>query len=106
RVRTALYRGDGPAALACVTAEWPRIQRSFLPAMHQLRMESRWIRGSALIAAAAAARGAARAAHVARALADARTLARERSPWGSCLCALLTGGAEAVSGRSDAARAA
>jgi tetratricopeptide (TPR) repeat protein len=98
RVLTVLYRGDGAAALALVTAEWPRLQRSFLPAMHQLRIESRWLRGSARIAAGPA--------HATRARADARAIARERSPWGACLAALLTAGADAVSGRDDDARAA
>ena len=106
-LRAALYRGDGPAALARLEREWPILQRSFLPSMHQLRVESRWLRATVCVAAAAGAPRSRRIdALMRRAMADARWLGREPLPWAQCLRQLVRGGVLSARERPEDAVAA
>jgi hypothetical protein len=60
----------------------------------------RSVRGRRRLAAAVQAAGEARAAHLAQALAHARTIERQRMPWGNSLASLIRAGCAATDGRA------
>jgi eukaryotic-like serine/threonine-protein kinase len=107
RTQVLLYRGQGRAAWEHLTARDRRLKRAMLLRVELLRLEHRYARGRAALAAAldAAAAGdqAARAALLAAAETSAAELGREKAEWVHPFAAVLRAGAAAQRGDTAAA---
>jgi hypothetical protein len=103
RVQVALYRGDGAGAWGLVAAAWPELKGAQMLRLQYIRMDSRFLRGRAGLAALAA--GGAPGGVRRTVAAEARSLRGEDVPLGEALGLALLGGLARVEGRqADAAR--
>src|SRR5262249_25852833 len=103
--RIDLYLGDGPAAWQRLTAAWPKIVRSHMLLVQQVRIFLHHLRGGCALAAALAAAAPQRASLVAAAERDARLLQRERLAWSDALAGLLRAGVARARGEKGRAAA-
>jgi tetratricopeptide (TPR) repeat protein len=103
RVNADLYSGQGAAAHAMTSRQWPSLRRSLLLTVQVVRISSHWARGRCALAAAAQGGAAGRAAlHVAAVA--ARALERERWGWSVPMATQLLAGIAMV-GAGDGERA-
>lgn len=96
-----LYTGAGIDALRRVEGQWPALKRSLLLRIQTLRIEARYLRARAALAAAIAGEDQARWIRVAERM--ARSIADERMRWSKPIASLLR--AATASLRGDTARA-
>jgi serine/threonine protein kinase/tetratricopeptide (TPR) repeat protein len=87
-VQADLYEGEGARARATLLTEWPRMERSLLLSVQQIRVRAIHLRGCAAIATGDAA----------RAERDAHKLDGEKAPWAAALADALRAGVRATSG--------
>jgi hypothetical protein len=97
-----LYAGRGLEAWHLVTGRWAALRRSLLLRVQAVRIESRYLRARAALAAALDP-SAPRHRLLAAADADARRLGREGAAWAAPLAALVAAGAATLRGDSGAA---
>jgi hypothetical protein len=107
RVQIALYRKQEMEAWRLVTSRWAALQRSHLPRIPLILIESHHLRARAALGAAARAYEEGEPRRVAELLAvaeqDAQRIEREAMPWGDGLAALLRAGVAAARGHGDGA---
>jgi hypothetical protein len=92
-VQADLYEGQGARALETLLALWPRMERSQLLYVQQIRVRAVHLRGCAGLAAGDAG----------RAERDARKLEAEKAPWAAALGDALRAGVLATQGDARAA---
>jgi hypothetical protein len=104
RVQTALYRGDGAAALHLLEAAWPKLESAMLLRLQSIRIELRHLRARAALSASAA-RGVDQDRRRLLRLAskDAASIAGEDMPWASPLAEIIRAGVSAQRGDRQAA---
>lgn len=96
-----LYCGRGGEGWERTNREWPRLRRSFLLRVQNLRVEAFHLRARTALAAAAEATGARRRALLRAGEADARELAKEGARWARGLATLLCGSLAAARGKAE-----
>jgi len=106
-VEVALYEGDGRAAWAALRRRWIALERSLLLRVQAFRIQMRYLRGRAALAAAASAWSPPERWWYARvALSEAARCERESTLWGDGLAGLLRAGVASLRGdRAGAAEA-
>lgn len=106
RAQTALYRGDGVAALRRIEAAWPALTSAKLLRLQSIRIELHHLRARAALAAAGAAGPASDRQKLLRLAArDASRIAGEDMSWAAPLAALIEAGVLAQRGEPrEAAR--
>src|SRR5262249_29581130 len=95
-----LYRQQGVAARALVTAQWRALERSLLLRAQVLRIEALQLRARCALAAAAETGVVATLLDAER---DARRILREKMAWGEPLASLILAGVAAARSRRDEA---
>jgi hypothetical protein len=101
RAQTALYRGDGAAALGLLEASWPDLERAHLLRLQNVRVELRHLRARAALAAAGAREPRDRRRLLRLAEREASHLAGEDMPWAAPLAALVGAGVSALRGAPE-----
>jgi hypothetical protein len=101
--RIELYEGNGRAAYARISREWPSVKRAMILRVRIMAVEARHLRASAALAVAAEEKGTERARLIRAAESDARAL--ERTDWslGTALALSVRAGAAALRGDSERA---
>jgi hypothetical protein len=100
----ALYRGSSVEAWEGLLASWGALERSMLLQVQAFRVQMRFLRARAALAASAAAREGRGGRRLREAAGDAARLEGERAPWSDALALLVRAGVAAREG--DRARAA
>ncbi len=103
-VEVALYEGRGAEAWRALDDRWWALERSLLLQVQAFRIQMRYLRGRAALAAALAADSASARWWYARvAASDAARCEREKSLWGDGLASLLRAGVASLRGERAAA---
>jgi hypothetical protein len=105
RVQTALYRGDGRAALRLLEAAWPKLDSAMLLRLQTIRIELHHLRARAALAASAALPSSQDRRKLLRlAVKDGSSIAGEDMPWASPLAEIIEAGVFAQRGDRKAAK--
>ena len=94
----ALYRGAAAEAWGGLTAAWGELERSMLLQVQAFRVQMRFLRARAALAASAAAREGRGGRRLREARSDAERLEGERTPWSDALALLVRAGVAAREG--------
>jgi hypothetical protein len=104
RAQILLYRGDAPAALACIEEEQPRLKKALLMRVALIRHYCHDMWGRAALAAARTASGQQRRSLSALAQQASAALRREADPWTRVLAGFIDAGIAELNGQEDQAR--
>jgi hypothetical protein len=105
RVQTALYRGDGAAALRLLKAAWPKLESAMLLRLQSIRIELHHLRARAALSASAARSPPQDPRKLLRlAVKDASSIGGEDMLWASPLAEIIEAGVFAQRGERRAAR--